>query len=110
MDLCLLICREKVAKIRNCLCNLIFIRQHDDAEMIRLFPGKAASWDNHHMLGVQIIHRKLLVIGNMEALDVELGENIKTGVVFDEADSGDFFQFAAGRFADRQAPPEWQAA
>lgn len=64
--------RQEVCEVLHRLVQDPHTRQVDNAEVIRLLPVEAAARDQDVLL-VQEVEGKLLVVGDVELLDVELG-------------------------------------
>ncbi len=65
--------RQEVCEVLHRLVQDPHTRQVDNAEVIRLLPVEAAAARNQDVLLVQEVEGKLLVVGDVELLDVELG-------------------------------------
>ena len=58
-------------------------RQHDDPEVIGLRPIEAAAGHQQDVFFVQEIHSELFIIGDGALFEIDAGENVEGGGIFD---------------------------
>ena len=63
--------------------------QIHDTEVVGLMPVKALTGDQQDLLFPQQVKGELLIIGDVETLGVDLGEDIEAGLGLHSADTGD---------------------
>ena len=73
----LLICSKKLFHLLHCLVKLAYIRQINNAEVIRLLPVEALTRNNKHLFLMKKIQSKLFIIENIKFLSIDLREYIK---------------------------------
>ena len=71
---------KEVGEVFERLFEHFHARQVHDAEVIGLGPVKAAAARDQNLLLVQQVEGKLLVIGDVELLNIHLGEDVESTI------------------------------
>lgn len=88
----LAIIAQEVCQLVNSFFEGLDTRQINDAEVIGFTPVKTSALNNEHFFVLEQIESKLLVIGNIKALTVKLGENIEGCPGLHHADTRNIFE------------------
>ena len=81
--------REEVGQVLHALAQDLHARQVHDPEVVRLAPVEAAAARHEDALLVQQVQGELLVVGDVELLHVDLGEDVERRLGLDRRDAVD---------------------
>ena len=75
---------QKLADVGHGAGKVPGLRQHDDPEVIRLRPVEAAARHQQDMLLVQKVHGEFFIVGDGTLFEIDAGEDIEGGGIFDD--------------------------